>query len=449
MKNLTVRSSLIGVLLSFAVMLVIGAMAGLFTLGRANDSQQLSSQISSQTVLINDAYKNAMRIRVVLLAAYAALKEKNDETARDKILARGQPFLERYKQQSQAFANAPLLPGQDMALKQELQASTKALNDSMQTSFDALKKGDTAGFTTNNDGPVTVNGTAFSVKLEKFQEQANSLAEKLAAEGAREHEQVKMLVISGLCLALALVLATHIGLKKIVLTPLNDAVDLLGRVALGDLSMRISKTGKSEIARLYAALAHMQEGLSGTISRVRSGSGTIHIAASEIASGNMDLSARTEAQASSLEETAASMEELTSTVRQSAENARLANNLAASASSVAARGGDVVSQVVRTMEAINDASRKIVDIIGVIDGIAFQTNILALNAAVEAARAGEQGRGFAVVASEVRSLAQRSATAAKEIKGLIDDSVAKVEAGMLWHRAPVRPWVRWLAASNA
>src|SRR5450830_1056439 len=197
MKNLTVRSSLIGVLLSFAMMLVIGAMAGLFTLGRANDSQQLFSQISSQTVLINDAYKNAMRIRVVLLAAYAALKEKNDTIARDKILARGQPFLERYQQQSQAFANAPVLPGQDNALKQELQASTKVLNDAIQSSFDALKKGDTSAFTVNNDGPVTINGTKFSVKLEKFQDQANTLAAKLAAEGEREHNLVKVLVISG------------------------------------------------------------------------------------------------------------------------------------------------------------------------------------------------------------------------------------------------------------
>jgi methyl-accepting chemotaxis protein len=173
----------------------------------------------------------------------------------------------------------------------------------------------------------------------------------------------------------------------------------------------------------------MNDSLAKVVGEVRQGTDTMATASSQIASGNQDLSSRTEQQASSLQETAASMEELTSTVKQNADNARQANQLAVSASEVAVRGGSVVSQVVDTMSAINTSSRKIVDIIAVIDGIAFQTNILALNAAVEAARAGEQGRGFAVVASEVRSLAQRSAAAAKEIKGLIDDSVGKVAAG--------------------
>ncbi|WP_083893497.1 methyl-accepting chemotaxis protein [Herbaspirillum sp. B65] len=406
MRDITVRTSLTAVLLSFAAMLVIGAAAGLFSLGRANDAQQSLNRMSAQTVLINDAYKNAMRIRVVLLAAYAALKEKNDTVSRDKILARGQPFFDRYRQQSQAFANAPVLPGQDAALRQDLQASANALAGSIQLAFDSLRQGDTGAFTTHNDGRVTADGTAFSVRLEKFQEQSKVLTEKLAAEGEREYKRIKILVIAGLGLALVLVFVAHIGLKKVVLKPLEEAAELLGKVAQGDLSLRIHRTGKSEIGKLYKALAHMQDGLVGTISAVRKGAGSVHVAASEIATGNMDLSARTEAQASSLEQTAASMEEITSVVRQSAENAHLANDLALSASSVAMTGGDIVSQVVSTMEAINGASQKIMDIIGVIDGIAFQTNILALNAAVEAARAGEQGRGFAVVASEVRSSAR-------------------------------------------
>ncbi len=200
-------------------------------------------------------------------------------------------------------------------------------------------------------------------------------------------------------------------------------------VADGDLTQQIHVNSTNETGQLLQALKDMNDSLANTVSTVRRGTETITVASGEIASGNADLSSRTESQAGSLEETASSMEELTSTVRQNADNARQANQLVVSASEVAVKGGSVVSQVVTTMGSIKESSRKIVDIIGVIDSIAFQTNILALNAAVEAARAGEQGRGFAVVASEVRNLAQRSASAAKEIKSLIDDSVHKVDAG--------------------
>jgi methyl-accepting chemotaxis protein len=211
--------------------------------------------------------------------------------------------------------------------------------------------------------------------------------------------------------------------------PLSKAVQVARTVTSGDLTSHIEVNSKDETGQLLQALKDMNDSLVRVVSEVRTGTDTIATASKEITSGNLDLSSRTEQQAGSLEETASSMEELTSTVKQNADNARQANQLAVSASDVAVKGGNVVSQVVQTMGSINASSQKIVDIISVIDGIAFQTNILALNAAVEAARAGEQGRGFAVVASEVRNLAQRSAAAAKEIKTLIDDSVEKVDAG--------------------
>jgi len=234
-------------------------------------------------------------------------------------------------------------------------------------------------------------------------------------------------VLLGLSIAIGIGLALWVA--RIVAAPLQEAVALARQVAAGDLTRSIAVRSACETGQLMQALKDMTGNLQHLVTQVRSGTDTIATASSEIASGNQDLSSRTEQQASSLEETASSMEQLTSTVRQNADNARQANQLAQSASGIAQKGGDVVEQVVDTMASINESSRKIVDIIAVIDGIAFQTNILALNAAVEAARAGEQGRGFAVVASEVRNLAQRSAAAAKDIKALINDSVEKVATG--------------------
>ena len=256
-----------------------------------------------------------------------------------------------------------------------------------------------------------------------------TLMDDAGAEAIDSARRTRTLVITIASIALLASIAIAWLITRSIVRPLSSAVEVARRVADGDLTSDIVVTSTDETGRLLAALRDMNDGLVRIVTRVRSGTEAIASATSQIATGNLDLSSRTEEQASSLEQTAAAMEQLTSAVKQNSENAKQANELAHSASGVAAEGGTVVGDVVATMNAINTSSRKIVDIISVIDGIAFQTNILALNAAVEAARAGEQGRGFAVVASEVRSLAQRSAAAAKEIKALIDDSVRAVGSG--------------------
>ncbi|MFC7516901.1 methyl-accepting chemotaxis protein [Herbaspirillum sp. GCM10030257] len=263
-------------------------------------------------------------------------------------------------------------------------------------------------------------------KLVAMQQKAvDQLIEETEASGRR------MTMILAFTAVLTVILGSILSIftTRSITLPLRDAVGVAKRVAAGKLGAQIRVQGKDETSELLQALKEMDESLSRIVSQVRAGTEEISAASNEISAGNADLSTRTESQASALEETASSMEELTSTVKNNAENAHQANELVQSASESAVKGGEVVGRVVDTMSSIKESSRKIVDIIGVIDGIAFQTNILALNAAVEAARAGEQGRGFAVVASEVRTLAQRSAQAAKEIKDLISDSVKKVDSG--------------------
>ncbi|MGJ9419519.1 methyl-accepting chemotaxis protein [Massilia sp. CMS3.1] len=255
------------------------------------------------------------------------------------------------------------------------------------------------------------------------------IAGKTAADAKATFESTRLMMIILAVASLALAALIAWWITRSITRPMARALEVANTVAAGDLTSRIDVTSNDETGQLLQALKTMNESLAQTVVAVRTGTETIATAANEVAAGNLDLSSRTEQQAGSLEETASSMEELTSTVKQNADNARQANTLAEAASQVAERGGRVIGDVVGTMDQINSSAGKISDIIGVIDGIAFQTNILALNAAVEAARAGEQGRGFAVVASEVRNLAQRSAAAAKEIKGLIGHSAEAVQAG--------------------
>ncbi|WP_343733316.1 methyl-accepting chemotaxis protein [Duganella sp.] len=270
---------------------------------------------------------------------------------------------------------------------------------------------------------------AYTGALDKLLAYQTQQARALAEQSASQYQGSRALLI-GLGLAtLALGAALALMLTRSIVRPLTQAVELAEQVASGQLHVAIAHGRSDEIGKLFDALSHMTGRLSDTVGRVRDGAVAIDAASREIASGNMDLSRRTEHQAGALEETASAMEELTAAVKQTSGNARQANQLAMSASEVAGKGGAVVAEVVQTMASINEYAHKIVDITSVIDGIAFQTNILALNAAVEAARAGEQGRGFAVVAGEVRNLAQRSAEAAKEIKKLINDSAERVASG--------------------
>jgi methyl-accepting chemotaxis protein len=427
-KNLSVKASLLGVLLLFAAMLLAGAGVGTFELHRSNGMLASVHQITSQVIMANDAYKDTTRTRSALTRAYSTLKEgvRADNAA---TLANARKSHQRTLDMLGKFEQAPSYPGEDPELKRGLADVGRKLSRSLQGAISALEREDTAGYIAINSGELTPIGADFSAQLEKFQKLSDEQITEMMSTGEQNYKRIMWLVAAGVATALALVAGAHLMLKSTVLRPLEEAVSLLNRVARGDLTAAISHAGDNEIQRLLGAIERMQQDLRLTVSRVRRGAELIHSGSQELAAGNLELSSRTETQASSLEETAASIEELTGTVKQNSDNAQHARTLVEGASATAASGGEVMGRVVATMNDINDASHKIVDIISVIDGIAFQTNILALNAAVEAARAGEQGRGFAVVASEVRSLAQRSAAAAREIKTLIDSSVAQIHVG--------------------
>ncbi len=329
----------------------------------------------------------------------------------------------------QAQLEVLLVSKEEKELLRNTTATRKVYAATRDAVFRLLKEGDAAGARKLADEQYMQAFEVYLASLSRLTEHEAGIIRLLSAELEVNNRSGKhyLLVLGGGAIILGAWFAFVIG--RSITAPLHVAVQIAQTVAAGDLTSRIEVHGKDETAMLLQALKDMNASLVKIVGQVRGGTDLIATASAQIAAGNFDLSSRTEQQASSLEETAASMEQLNSTVRQNSDNARQAHALALSASQDASVGGAVVSQVVDTMGQINASARKIVDIIGVIDGIAFQTNILALNAAVEAARAGEQGRGFAVVAAEVRTLAQRSASAANEIKHLIGDSVEKVDAG--------------------
>jgi methyl-accepting chemotaxis protein len=398
---------------------------GTVMLGRVNDGtdeivNQRMPRIEAPTRMLSEVNEIALSLRNMLLNDEPADRAKQIEK-----IAASRKQVETIVQQMVGMLQDPKARA---VLDKQREATTRYTKGTEQL-LGMIAGGDTQGanaFLMKELRPTLValkEATAAQIQVQK------DLAAKKAHEAQATYENTRnlMIVLGLVILAGAALLARWITVS--ITRPVRHALDVANAVAAGDLTSKVDAKGDCEVAQLLKALKAMNEQLVATVGTVRSSTDAIATASSEVAAGNLDLSARTEQQAGSLEETASSMEELTSTVKQNADNARQANTLADTASGVAARGGQVIQEVVQTMEQIHVASGKIVDIISVIDGIAFQTNILALNAAVEAARAGEQGRGFAVVAGEVRSLAQRSAAAAKEIKGLIGDSSERVEEG--------------------
>ena len=406
------------------LLLIVVALLGMRGMTTVNNALHHVVEVNVHKIKLLEEMSKSVHIvsrvtRTIALltdAAQAEVQHKKIDEARSKYNA--------------AYAELEKMPLDDVgkafvARIKEEQLAGRAMNDKF-LEITRSNKEEAVSLLLEKVIPVNTRWQDTIQEFIDLQEVKSKQDEQLAAASFQSSMQWMMgTTIVAIILACIIARASTQAIR----VPMNAAISLAESVANGDLTSQIVVRSNNETGQLLQALKSMNDHLLNIVRQVRNGTDTIATASGEIAAGNMDLSSRTEGQSSSLEETASTLEELTHTVKQNAGSARQANELAISASGVAAKGGAVVAEVVATMGSINASSKKIVDIIGVIDGIAFQTNILALNAAVEAARAGEQGRGFAVVASEVRTLAQRSAAAAKEIKTLIDDSVEQVELG--------------------
>ena len=418
------------------VLVVLGALqlisAGVFISALNNDKHNFNvSQVSSQNVSeFTDAWISLNQARVTLNRGMLRLQSSTASQINGgqlgELVQDATNLLNQAQQHYDIYYKLPQTPGMDQVLSDELEKQYSTYHATLTEMNRLLLAG-------KLEDMFRQNAQKKQEGMEKSYRAWRAEQARLASEGVQqnEHDYIRILWILAavMVVVLGVIAMSWVAMQRVLLKPLHEVMGHIRHIANGDLTHAIHAEGSNEMARLAQNVQEMQQSLVKTVSVVRDGADTIYTGAGEISIGNNDLSSRTEQQAASLEETAASMEQLTATVKQNADNARQATQLALNASGTAKKGGEVVDGVVRTMDEIAASSSKIAQITNVIDGIAFQTNILALNAAVEAARAGEQGRGFAVVAGEVRTLAQRSAQAAKEIKGLIDDSGNRVSAG--------------------
>ena len=423
--RVSIGQRLAGATMIFVLFVIALSAAGAWRLAELNDVAMRMANVNLRI----ERQVGAWFAETKSNAVRAVVLTHTDDPELKRILAPQLEAATKRITEMQKEVEGLVNSAQAKALFDEIGARRARYLDLRKTVLDKKKAGQ------NEDALAVLNGEmlpavdAYVGSIRHLVDYYTDQVEKDAAMAAAKAESGRNVLI-GACVASILIgVLLSQWMARSITRPIREGVSVARRVADGDLTVVTQTSGNDETAQLLRALADMTQNLRSLVGDVAAGAHTVSDTSAQIAQGNIDLSQRTEEQASTLEETASSMEELTSTVTQNAQNARQASQLAVSASEVARKGGQVMGQVVTTMDGISDASRKIADIIGVIDGIAFQTNILALNAAVEAARAGEQGRGFAVVAAEVRSLAQRSAAAAKEIKTLIGDSADKVQAG--------------------
>ena len=424
-SKIKVASGLLCVLVAFCVFQLVTAGLGFWSLNRTHDDVgDLSDVALKQLNEVSETTQHLMDARINLSRAGTRMVRGGAEPA--DIVQHAREQLTAAEHSFDAFTNAPKINDENSARAAALSERYRKLHTALGELVQDLDSGNIQAFL---DQPTQSFQDAYLAEQRNFEQFGDA-----ASRASLDSIDARLALFQGvgiviILLVLAGTMVVYVGLRRGVVAPLEEAGRHFDRIAQGRLDQPIAARGTNEIGHLFSGLARMQASVAQTVKNVRESADSIYTGANEIATGNADLSARTENQAASLEETASSMEELTAAVRQNATHAREANTLAETALDATSRGSEVVNAVVQKMQGIAQSSDKIAEIISVIDGIAFQTNILALNAAVEAARAGEQGRGFAVVAGEVRGLAQRSAQSAKEIKTLISESVSEIRGG--------------------